>query len=80
MIRHIDQWNKMENPEIELKVNNGKLGYEKGNLSNRWYKGCHLLIVLEKLGSRLGKNIKLDLYLIVHKNKLQKNYESKCKK
>ena len=57
--RHIDQWNRIENPEINPRLC-GQLIFDKGGRSIKWNKTASSENGVGRSGQQLAKKMKLD--------------------
>ena len=69
--RHIDQWNRMQNQEIDPQLH-GQLVFNKGGINIQWEKIVYFQkIVLGKLDSHMQKHETGPLCFTIHRNKLR---------
>ena len=77
--RHIDQWNRIETPELDPQKY-GQLIFDKAGQSIEWKKRHSLQqMVLVKLDSNMQKNETGPLSYTIHKNKLKMDERPKGK-
>ena len=74
--RHINQWNRIENPELDPQMY-GQLIFDKAGKSIQWKK-VSLTMVLGELDSNMQKNEIGPLSYIIHKNKFKMDERPKC--
>ena len=70
--RHIDQWNRIESPEITLHLY-GQVIYSEGDKNTQWRKTAYSINLVGNSGQVHAKKIKLDFFLILYKKQTQIN-------
>ena len=75
--RYIDQWNRIENPEIEPQVY-GQLIFNKAGKNIQWKRQSLQQMLSGKLYSYMQKNETIPLSYTKHKNKFKMDERPKC--